>query len=111
MKKKPYILPKNKAIEVSDPIGNFHRDEDERILGNLITESMTDDSETIARLMCGLDQIWMIALDYDGETTVNGLRGLIDELRNLSADVLHNKRKLPKNFKTWKEFAIAKGLL
>lgn len=42
MKKKPYILPKNKAIKVSDPIINFYRDEDERILGELIDESAED---------------------------------------------------------------------
>jgi hypothetical protein len=43
MKKKPYILPKNKVIEVSDPVYNFYRDEDERILSELILESMKDD--------------------------------------------------------------------
>jgi hypothetical protein len=33
MKKKPYILPKSKAIDVADPIGNFHRIETEFMLG------------------------------------------------------------------------------
>jgi hypothetical protein len=69
------------------------------------------DSETVARLMCGLEDIWLIALDYDGETTIKGLKYLVDELKDISVDVLHNKRELPKNFKTWKEYAKKRGLL
>lgn len=42
MKKKPYILPKNKAIKVSDPIINFYRNEDEKIMFDLIEESTAD---------------------------------------------------------------------
>jgi hypothetical protein len=43
MKKKPYILPKSKAIDVADPIANFHRDEDEKYLWDLIEESNKED--------------------------------------------------------------------
>lgn len=42
MKKKPYVLSKAQAVKVSDPIGRFHAEEDERILGNLIAESKSD---------------------------------------------------------------------
>jgi len=45
MKKKPYILPKNEAVKVSDPIGRWYAGEDERILGDLIEESIKDESK------------------------------------------------------------------
>ena len=44
MKKKPYILPKSRAIAVSDPIGRWHAEEDERIHAELIEESIPEDS-------------------------------------------------------------------
>jgi len=43
MKKKPYTLSKTEAIKVSDPIGRWYADEDERILGDLIEESMSQE--------------------------------------------------------------------
>ena len=39
MKKKPYVLPKLEAVRVSDPVGRWYAEEDERILGDLIQES------------------------------------------------------------------------
>lgn len=40
MKKKPYVLSKTQAVKVSDPMCRFYAEEDERILGNLLAESM-----------------------------------------------------------------------
>lgn len=40
MKKKPYVLSKTQAVKVSDPVGRFYAEEDERILGDLLAESM-----------------------------------------------------------------------
>jgi hypothetical protein len=47
MKKKPYILPKSEAIKVSDPVGNWYAEEDERILGDLIEESLKDEEKPV----------------------------------------------------------------
>lgn len=66
-------------------------------------------SEKIAKLLCGLDTIWLIAVDYDGETTVKGLKGLVDEIKRTANDAMH-KRARPKGFKSWKAYAKAKGL-
>ena len=68
-------------------------------------------SEKIARLACGLDIIGLIALDYDGETTIKGLKGLVDELKSIAVETLNNERKLPPKFSTWKEYAEARGLI
>jgi hypothetical protein len=38
MKKKPYVLPKLRAMQVSDPVGNWYRDEDERLLAKYMEE-------------------------------------------------------------------------
>jgi hypothetical protein len=67
-------------------------------------------TEEGARLLSGLDLIWMVALDYDGERTLKGLKGLIDEIREIAVEVLNDKRKLPKGFKSWLAFARARGL-
>jgi hypothetical protein len=67
-------------------------------------------TEEGARLLSGLDLIWMIALDYDGERTVGGLKSIIDEIKDIAVEVMNNKRKLPKGFKSWMAFAKARGL-
>jgi len=43
MKKKKYILPKLKAVDVADPIANFYRDEDERLLAKYIEEDSKEE--------------------------------------------------------------------
>jgi hypothetical protein len=67
-------------------------------------------TEEGARLLSGLDLIWMVALDYDGERTKKGLKGIIDEIRTITSEVINNNRELPKGFKTWMAFARARGL-
>lgn len=51
-----------------------------------------------AMLLYSLEHIWALALDYDGETTVKGLKGLIDEIKSEASDAMHNKRDLSKVF-------------
>jgi hypothetical protein len=68
-----------------------------------------NDSERIAQLMCGLEDIWLSSIDYDGETTIKGLKGLIDELKDMSVKTMFNERQLPKKFKSWTEYAKARG--
>lgn len=56
-----------------------------RILANIIrlyAEPLKDEN---AELRACLEDIRVLAIDYDGCTTVDGLRGLIDELRVLAA--------------------------
>ena len=38
-----------------------------------------------------LKMIWAIGADYDGETTIEGLRGLIDELCQIASDALNGR--------------------
>jgi len=66
--------------------------------------------EDVAKLVVGLDAIWMLCTDYDGETTIKGLKGLIDEIKRTSVAVMHDTRTLPKKFKTWREYAKARRL-
>jgi S-adenosylmethionine:tRNA-ribosyltransferase-isomerase (queuine synthetase) len=66
--------------------------------------------EDVAKLVVGLDAIWMLCVDYDGETTVKGLKGLIDEVRRTSVAIMHDTRVLPKKFKSWKEYAKVRKL-
>ena len=47
MKKKPYILSKKETVEVADPIIRWIIEEDERILGDLLEESLKDEEKPV----------------------------------------------------------------
>lgn len=45
------------------------------------------------------DWIWMLGVDYDGFCTVDGLKGLVDELVEMASkarECLHNGQLFPK---------------